>query len=152
MIVNKRLHKLIFRLMIIDFMTSAYTSNFVNACKAKSLRYIKPLAIFLFFIITLPSCVPRCTKFPAYTQCQVRMRHIHGGKEYRGVPIYKKQNMQYGEKYKGPSKDTYSVSRTPKNKKRLVKKKKNITTKIKTKKKRTSSPIISPFPKNKKGG
>ncbi|WP_242928139.1 hypothetical protein [Pontibacter vulgaris] len=40
------------------------------------------------------SCKPRC---PIYS-CQVRMLHRHGEQEFRGVPIYKKQNMKMGEK------------------------------------------------------
>ncbi|MGB0521857.1 MAG: hypothetical protein ACPGJS_02795 [Flammeovirgaceae bacterium] len=74
------------------------------------------------------------------------MKHVHSGKVYRGVPIHKKQNMQYGEKYKGPSKDTYSAIKTPKSKKRLVKKRKAVTTKPKlSKKKKRSGPILKPF-------
>ena len=82
--------------------------------------------ILLIIITSLPSCVPRCTKYPIYAQCKVRMRHVHSGKEYRGVPIYKKQNMQYGEKHKG-AKDTPYV--TPKVKKPLFKKKKKVLAK-----------------------
>lgn len=74
------------------------------------------------------------------------MRHLHSGKEYRGVPIHKKQHMQYGEKYKGAKKDAYSSIKTPKSKRRLVKKKKNITTKPKkAKKKKRSGPVLKPF-------
>lgn len=134
-------------------MISTYILNRVNVCKRLCLSFIKSFAILCLVAMMFQSCVPRCTKFPAYERCKVRMRHLHGGQEYRGVPIYKKQHMQYGEKYKGPSKDAYSVSRVPKNKKRLVKKKKNVTTKIKSNKtKRTTSPIISPFKKKTKGG
>ncbi|PVY40691.1 hypothetical protein C8E01_10632 [Pontibacter virosus] len=32
------------------------------------------------------------------TSCQVRMEHLHGEQEYRGQPIYKKQNPKIGEK------------------------------------------------------
>lgn len=74
------------------------------------------------------------------------MRHMHTGKEYRGVPIHKKQHMQYGEKYKGPSKDAYSAVKTPKSRKRLFTKRKAITTKPKqSRKKKQSGPILKPF-------
>jgi hypothetical protein len=56
--------------------------------------------LFLFLIITafsfsVSSCKPRCP----ISSCHVRMVHAHGGeKEYRGQPIYKKQNPKMGEK------------------------------------------------------
>ncbi|MBC5773387.1 hypothetical protein H8S95_04860 [Pontibacter sp. KCTC 32443] len=33
-------------------------------------------------------------------QCNVRMVHPHGEGEYRGVPLWRKQNLKYGEKTK----------------------------------------------------
>ena len=74
------------------------------------------------------------------------MRHLHGGQEYRGVPIHKKQNMQHGEKYKGAKKDAYSSVKTPKSRRRLFQKKKNITTKPKKqKKKKRGGSVLKPF-------
>ena len=80
--------------------------------------------ILLFFLLSMAtfSCVPRCTKFPPYIQCHVRMRHYHDGIEFRGVPMHKKQNMQYGEKYsKQQKKDEHQRINTPKNRKRKSK-------------------------------
>jgi hypothetical protein len=64
------------------------------------------------------SCVPRCTKLPPYLQCKVRMRHYHQGVEYRGVPVYEKQHLQYGQKYKQQRKDDHQQINTPKHRKR----------------------------------
>ncbi|MDQ3393255.1 MAG: hypothetical protein M3512_03960 [Bacteroidota bacterium] len=50
--------------------------------------------------------VPRCR----INSCQTQLKHVHGGKEFRGQPIWKKQNPKYGEnhqdliKYKGKNK------------------------------------------------
>lgn len=50
--------------------------------------------------------VPRCK----ISSCQTQLKHVHGGKEFRGQPIWKKQNPKYGEnhqdliKYKGKNK------------------------------------------------
>jgi hypothetical protein len=50
--------------------------------------------------------IPRC-KIKA---CQTQLKHVHFGKEFRGQPLYKKQNPKYGEnhpdliKYKGRNK------------------------------------------------
>ncbi len=85
---------------------------------SKKIRlFLHATALFLL-LVAFPSCIPRCIKFPAYAQCQVRMKHAHSGTEYRGVPFWKKQNMQYGEKHKGPYKDTPYV--TPKNSKKFL--------------------------------
>ncbi|MDX5421075.1 MAG: hypothetical protein LPK07_02300 [Hymenobacteraceae bacterium] len=43
---------------------------------------------------TLISCKPACP----ITSCQVRMVHAHGEHEFRGQPIWKKQNPKMGEK------------------------------------------------------
>lgn len=52
--------------------------------------------IAALFLSTL-SCKPRCP----ISSCHVRMVHPHGGgKEYRGQPFYKKQNLKMGEKVK----------------------------------------------------
>ncbi len=82
---------------------------------------IRAVAIVLLFLVFNSSCVPRCTKFPEYAQCKVRMRHLHQGVEFRGVPWYKKQHLQYGEKYKKPHKDGYQEIRSPKNRKKKSK-------------------------------
>jgi hypothetical protein len=59
---------------------------------------IKIRLLFLLGTVLLSlgavSCMPRCP----IDSCQVRMRHRHGETEYRGQPIYKKQNPKYGEK------------------------------------------------------
>ena len=83
----------------------------------------------LILVFGLQSCVPRCTKFPMYSQCKVRMRHTHDGVEYRGMPFWKKQNLQYGEKHKGHKDSPYVTpkhgkKRSPKDKKLMTKPKK----------------------------
>jgi len=52
------------------------------------------IIFFLLFILSLSACKPAC---PIYS-CHVRKQHIHGKKEYRGQPIWKKQNPKVGEK------------------------------------------------------
>ncbi|OKL41564.1 hypothetical protein [Pontibacter flavimaris] len=56
----------------------------------------KPLFILGIALLSasLVSCKPACPIGP----CQVRMEHIHGDQEYRGQPIWKKQNPKIGEK------------------------------------------------------
>lgn len=76
------------------------------------------IMLFLMLCTTTFSCLPRCTKLPAFIQCRVRMRHMHSGMEFRGVPWYKKQNMQYGEKYKQKKKDDHQHINSPRHRKR----------------------------------
>ena len=90
------------------------------------LRFSGRILLLFLLLFSLESCTPRCTKFPIYSQCKVRMKHVHSGVVYRGVPFYKKQNMQYGEKHKG-KKDTPYV--TPPVKKPLFKRKKKVVVK-----------------------
>lgn len=57
--------------------------------------------ILLLLFVTLISlsffsCRPACP----IMQCNVRMVHPHGEGEYRGVPIWRKQNLKYGEQVK----------------------------------------------------
>ena len=54
--------------------------------------------IFVCFL-TLISCRPSCP----IASCAVRKVHHHGGKIYRGQPLWKKQNPHIGE---GIPKDT----------------------------------------------
>jgi hypothetical protein len=35
-----------------------------------------------------------------YKACMVRMRHVHDGRVYRGVPYTRRQNLQYGQHYR----------------------------------------------------
>lgn len=50
--------------------------------------------------------IPRCKM----KSCQTQLKHVHYGKEFRGQPLWKKQNPKYGEnhpdliKYKGKNK------------------------------------------------
>ena len=68
-------------------------------------------------------CVPRCTKFPQYAQCKVRMRHEHQGIEFRGVPWWRRQHLQYGQKVRKKAKrDPHHKTKTPKNSKKDAKK------------------------------
>ncbi|MDX5436709.1 MAG: hypothetical protein LPK03_05910 [Pontibacter sp.] len=56
----------------------------------------KKIFIFGFALLSLSviSCKPACP----IVACHVRMEHIHGDQEYRGQPIWKKQNPKMGEK------------------------------------------------------
>ncbi len=54
--------------------------------------------ILLFFILLVSLLVVSCRPACPIEPCQIRMVHPHGNGEYRGVPIWKKQNMKYGEK------------------------------------------------------
>ncbi|TPE45862.1 hypothetical protein [Pontibacter mangrovi] len=56
----------------------------------------KPLFILglALFSLSVVSCKPACP----ISSCHVRMEHIHGNTEYRGQPIWKKQNPKMGEK------------------------------------------------------
>lgn len=45
-------------------------------------------------LLSVSSCKPLCP----ISACQVRMVHTHGGsEEFRGMPLYKKQNPKIGE-------------------------------------------------------
>ncbi|WP_276495876.1 hypothetical protein [Pontibacter litorisediminis] len=57
----------------------------------KKQLFILGLALFS---ASLVSCKPACP----IGSCHVRMEHIHGDQEFRGQPIWKKQNPKYGEK------------------------------------------------------
>ena len=61
-------------------------------CMAK-IRLLLLFSAALLFL-TVSSCKPLCP----ITSCQVRMEHLHGEQEFRGQPIYKKQNPKIGEK------------------------------------------------------
>ncbi len=55
------------------------------------------LLVFISLIsLSIFSCRPACP----IMQCNVRMVHPHGEGEYRGVPLWRKQNLKYGEKTK----------------------------------------------------
>ncbi|CAM3545094.1 hypothetical protein POKO110462_08530 [Pontibacter korlensis] len=56
----------------------------------------RPLFILGFALLSasIVSCKPACPIGP----CHVRMEHIHGDTEYRGQPLWKKQNPKMGEK------------------------------------------------------
>ncbi|NDK54412.1 hypothetical protein [Pontibacter fetidus] len=56
--------------------------------------------LILFFISLIALSVSSCRPACPIMQCNVRMVHPHGEGIYRGVPIWKKQNMKYGEKVK----------------------------------------------------
>jgi hypothetical protein len=63
---------------------------------------MKSLLLFFICIAAFSSCLPpRCAKYPQFAQCGVRMVHTHDGMMFRGMPWYKKQNLQYGEQHKG---------------------------------------------------
>jgi hypothetical protein len=54
------------------------------------LLFLSTALLFLFF----SSCKPLCP----ISACQVRMVHSHGSEEqFRGMPIYKKQNPKIGQ-------------------------------------------------------
>lgn len=59
-----------------------------------TLHRIFPRLLVFLFSLSFISCRPACP----IEQCHVRMVHPHGEGEYRGVPIWKKQNLKYGEK------------------------------------------------------
>jgi len=50
------------------------------------------------------SCKPICP----ISSCQVRMVHRHGEKEFRGQPLWKKQNPKMGEKLPKASQENSS--------------------------------------------
>ncbi|PTX20258.1 hypothetical protein C8N40_103335 [Pontibacter mucosus] len=70
----------------------------------------KPLFILSLALLSasLVSCKPACPIGP----CQVRMEHIHGDTEYRGQPIWKKQNPRVGEKLDKVSQEKQHVGRS----------------------------------------
>ncbi|RDC62934.1 hypothetical protein [Adhaeribacter pallidiroseus] len=51
------------------------------------------LGILLVLIFLFSSCRPSCP----IASCAVRKVHHHGGKIYRGQPLWKKQNPHIGE-------------------------------------------------------
>ncbi|MBF9253578.1 hypothetical protein I2I11_09770 [Pontibacter sp. 172403-2] len=62
------------------------------------------LLIFALLAATATSCKPACP----IAACQVRMVHRHGEDEFRGQPIWKKQNPRIGEKLPKPSQENTS--------------------------------------------
>ncbi|GAB3531787.1 hypothetical protein GCM10027443_14640 [Pontibacter brevis] len=60
------------------------------------------IVLIAFFSATLFSCKPACP----IASCQVRMVHPHGEQEFRGQPIWKKQNPKMGQKLPKTSKET----------------------------------------------
>ncbi|MCC9167083.1 hypothetical protein LN893_09515 [Pontibacter sp. XAAS-A31] len=56
----------------------------------------RSLFLFLCFAILSPA-LTSCKTCPI-AACKVRMVHAHGGQEFRGQPIFKKQNPKIGEK------------------------------------------------------
>ncbi|MBW7469006.1 hypothetical protein ABID22_003709 [Pontibacter aydingkolensis] len=71
--------------------------------------------LFLFLGIALIfSLLTSCKTCPIYT-CHVRMVHAHGEEEFRGQPLWKKQNPKVGEKLPKASKEK-APSRTNKSK------------------------------------
>lgn len=55
-------------------------------------KYIILIALLLF--IGLNACKPACP----IVSCHTRKEHMHGKKEFRGQPLFKKQNPRIGEK------------------------------------------------------
>jgi hypothetical protein len=51
-------------------------------------------AFLIVFIALLVSCKPACP----IQSCHVRKVHLHGKKQFRGQPLWKKQNPRIGEK------------------------------------------------------
>jgi hypothetical protein len=51
-------------------------------------------AFLILFILLLASCKPACP----IQSCHVRKVHLHGKKQFRGQPLWKKQNPRIGEK------------------------------------------------------
>jgi hypothetical protein len=74
-----------------SFDTKSYQSAFpeTNVVVNHSL----PGVFFHFGVSLSVPEKPRCKT----NNCQVQMMHLHGGREYRGQPFYKKQNPGYGE-------------------------------------------------------
>ncbi|WP_345157263.1 hypothetical protein [Pontibacter saemangeumensis] len=60
------------------------------------------LLLLTLLSASLISCKPACP----IGACQVRMVHPHGEQEYRGRPIWKKQNPKMGEKLDKTSQET----------------------------------------------
>jgi hypothetical protein len=55
----------------------------------------KSLLAFVIVLLTLFSaCKPACP----LQSCHIRKVHLHGKKQFRGQPIWKKQNPRIGEK------------------------------------------------------
>jgi hypothetical protein len=72
------------------------------------------VAFFLFFLL-FTSCMPACP----IQSCHVRKQHAHGKKNFRGQPIWKKQNPKIGEKMpKKPYQDNPESRRKEQKKKK----------------------------------
>jgi hypothetical protein len=56
--------------------------------------YKSLLACILLLMMLVSSCKPACP----IQSCHTRKVHLHGKKQYRGQPIWKKQNPRIGEK------------------------------------------------------
>lgn len=51
-------------------------------------------AILLVFVTLFSACKPACP----IQSCHTRKVHLHGKKQFRGQPLWKKQNPRIGEK------------------------------------------------------
>jgi hypothetical protein len=78
----------------------------INLPDAAAIQHKQPVVSVQFGVrINYPE-IPRCP----IKACKTQMKHIHSGREFRGQPIYKKQNPKIGElhpklkKYKGGNK------------------------------------------------
>ncbi|RDV16310.1 hypothetical protein DXT99_03635 [Pontibacter diazotrophicus] len=60
------------------------------------------ILLIAFLSASVISCKPACP----IASCQVRMVHPHGEQDYRGQPIWKKQNPKMGQKLPKTSKET----------------------------------------------
>jgi len=83
-----------------------YKSFSIDVPNAETLNFSQPtFNVQIGIRINYPD-IPRCP----IKSCQTQLKHIHGGKEFRGQPIYRKQNPKIGElyptliKYKGMNK------------------------------------------------
>jgi hypothetical protein len=52
------------------------------------------VALLIFFLTLVAACKPACP----IQSCHIRKVHLHGKKQFRGEPIWKKQNPRIGEK------------------------------------------------------
>jgi hypothetical protein len=73
------------------------------------------LVLLISFIALLSACKPACP----IQSCHIRKVHLHGKKQFRGQPLWKKQNPRIGEKMgrKNPQDNQESRRKERKNKK-----------------------------------
>jgi hypothetical protein len=77
----------------VDFKNYTLAMEQIDGAGAAGIQHNQP-ALYLNFGVRMK--LPEVKRCPVKS-CRTQLKHVHGGREYRGQPFYKKQNPKIGE-------------------------------------------------------